>query len=73
MILAGGIHETLSARFVVSEMAAISAWMGRAGPLGWWDAALMVETRGGREKALWREEYEENPQKGEGPLLYSWS
>ena len=52
MILAGGIHETLSARFVVSEMAAISASMGPLGPSGWWDSAFMVEVRGGRGEAL---------------------
>ena len=61
MILAGGIDETLSARFVVSEMAAISASMGPSGPSGWWDSAVMVEVRGSREETLGREGYKENP------------
>ena len=61
MILAGGIDETLSARFVVSEMAAISASMGSSRPSGWWDSVFMVEVRGGREKTLRREGYKENP------------
>jgi len=60
MILAGGIHETLSARFVVSEMAAISASVGSSRPSGWWDSAFMVEFRGGRKKTLGREGYGED-------------
>jgi len=63
MILAGGTHDTLSARFVVSEMAAISALesMGPSRPSDCWDLAFIVEVRGGREKILRREGYEENP------------
>ena len=60
MILAGGMHSAFSARFVVSEMAAISGSMAPSWPSGWWDAAFMVETRGGRRKTLEREGYEED-------------
>ena len=69
MILAGGIDETLSARFVVSEMAEISALVGSSGPSGWWDSAFMVEVQGGRKKILRRERYGEDSQRGEGPSV----
>ena len=60
-VLAGVILEIFFASFKDS-MAVFNAEIASSLPLGRWDLASMVETRGSRERTVWLEGCEEGPE-----------